>query len=297
MKSHKHIDLSGTPLITALLTLALLLCAASLWSQEEEEGPLRSRMSLSVFQGDGETVTLKALVRARIDQRYTGLPGLTVTFQDLQDTLDQELGQAETNEDGIATLQLPFNQLTGDTADLYSVAAVFDGNEEFEDSDDDMEFTAARLSLEGYEEDSTRYVTVRLTSRGEPVAGEDVALFVKSMINPMPLGRSETDENGEATFEFPPDLPGNPDGTVEIRAFIEDSNDYASLESWLSKEWGIARAIEADGPTRALWSTTPPLWISLIFFAILIFIWGHYLKVIYELFRFKKLADAENQPA
>ena len=38
-------------------------------------------------------------------------------------------------------------------------------------------------------------------SRGEPVAGEDVTLFVKSMINPMPLGRAETDDNGEAVFD------------------------------------------------------------------------------------------------
>jgi len=297
MKSYQPFLISGVPLRALFTVLSLLMIAAVLPAQEEEEGPISSRMSLSVTQGDGAALTLNALLRARIDRRYTGLPNLTVVFQDLRDTLGRELGRAETNEDGIATLPLTYDQLNGDTADLYSVAAIFEGNAAFDDSDDDITFTAAKLWLEGYEEDSTRFVTARLTSRGEPVAGEDVVLYVKSMINPMRLGEEETDASGEATFEFPMDLPGNPDGTIDIRAFIEDSDDFANLENWLSKEWGVVRVVESNGPTRALWSTTPPLWMSLIFFAILLFIWGHYLKVIYELFQFRKLTESENQAA
>jgi len=257
--------------------------------------PLRSRMSLSVWQGDGEMIRLSGLLRARIDRRYVGLSGLPVEFrmQTGEEEEEVSLGQTETDKKGFANLEVPVGTFVWNEDSTITVIADFPGNEEYKESDDDVDFKLLEVEMEGYEEDSSRYVRVRLTSMGEPVPEEDITLYVKSMTLPLEIAEQETDEKGEVVFSFPMDLPGNADGTLDIRAFAEDTDDYGTIEFWLQTEWGEERILAA-GKNRELWSPAPPLWLFLIFIGILAFIWGHYLFVIYELFKFRKAAHARH---
>ncbi len=279
-----------THLIRPFVLLPLLLL---LGSGAFAQDPLRSRMSLSAWQGDGETIRLSGLLRARIDRRYVGLPDLPVEFRMQDGEEEVSLGQAKTNDKGFANLELPVGSFVWKEDSTITVIAEFPGNNEYKGSDDDVDFRLLKVEMEGYEEDSSRYVRVRLTSMGEPVAEEDVKLFVKSMTLPLEIAEEETDEMGEAVFSFPTDLPGNADGTIDIRAFAEDTDDYGTLEYWLQTDWGVERILAA-GKNRELWSPAPPLWLFLAFMGILAFIWGHYLYVIYELFKFRKGARTQH---
>ncbi len=280
------------------LSLAMMLGLLSgnvLLAQEEaeENEPLRTRMSLSAVQGDEDMATCKALVRAKIDGRYTGIPGLEVVFFSITDSLEQELGRATTGMDGIASLRLPKAKLLADTSGAFPIMAVFEGNEEYGDSDDEITIMPASIALEAMEEDSSRTVTATLESMGEPVAETDIYFYVKGLYRPLRVGEGTTDEEGMVSIDFPMDLPGGPEGNVEVLVRLEDDSDFGTVEANLSKAWGTPKLMAGDSPPRELWSPSPPLWLLLTFITLLLIIWGHYLEVIYKLFKLRKKA-AEN---
>lgn len=277
-----------------MLVLLLLGLSVNVWGQEEEEEPeqISSRMSLSAVQRGEDMAELKALARAKIDGRFTGLPGLEVAFFSLSDTLEKELGKATTDEDGIASLSISKSELYADTAGAFMLAARFDGNDEYSDSDDEITITAATIGLEAQEEDSTRMLVATLESRGLPIAEADVYFYVKGTFRPLKIGEATTDEDGMASVEFPAGLPGNPDGSIDMFVRLEEDDTYGTVESGVSEPWGIP-AKESASVTRGLSSPNPPLWLLLTFVALLLIIWGHYLEVIYKLFRLRKKA-AEN---
>ncbi len=278
------------PLFLAMM-LGLLSGNVLLAQEEAEENePLKTRMSLSVVQGDEDMATLKALVRAKIDERYTGLPGLEVVFFSITDSLEQEMGKATTDEDGIAALGLPRAKLLADTSGAFPVMAVFEGNDEFSDSDDEIAFTAAKITLEALEEDSTRTLAATLESSGEPVAEADIYFYVKGLFRPLKIGEATTDEDGMASVEFPADLPGDPEGNLNIIVRLEEDDAFGTVETNMSKAWGVPQEITSGHTPRELWSPSPPLWLLLTFIALLAIIWGHYLEVIYKLFRLRKKA-------
>ena len=276
--------------------MALILIASGLTvgraaaQNEEEKEVLKSRMSLSAVQGDEGMITLRGLVRAKIDGRYTGLPELEVSFLSLNDTLEKPLGSATTNEKGIASLTLARSELLTDTAGIFLLSAVFDGNDEFRGSDDEIGITGARIEASGVEEDSVRTLYFTLSSGGEPVPETDVFVYVKSLFNPLKIGEATTDEDGKGEVEFPTDLPGDADGNLRILVRLEEHESFGTVEANLEQAWGTPVALASTKLPRGLWSPSPPLWLLLTFITLLVIIWGHYLEVIYKLFKLRKKA-------
>ena len=261
-------------------------------AEKEEKKQLRSRMSLSAFQMDDDMITLEAQVRAKIDKRYTGLPGLEVTFHSfLADSLEKEIGTARTNADGIASLNISAAELYRDTADILGLMVAFDGNEDFKSSDDDIEIVVAKMAMEVEEEDSLKVLNVLLESRGEPIVDEDVELFVEGLFNPLKVGEGTTDEDGVARINFPLDLPGDEEGNLQIFARLYDHSDYGTVVSKAVKAWGVPIAEGSTDLPRALWSPSPPLWLLITFIAILVYLWFHYLEAIVKLARMRNRAS------
>ena len=277
--------------LLALILIAIGLTAGRAGAQDEEEKEvLKSRMSLSAVQGDEGMITLRGLVRAKIDGRYTGLPELEVSFLSLNDTLEKPLGSATTNEKGIASLTLARSELLTDTAGIFLLSAVFDGNDEFRGSDDEIGITGARIEASGVEEDSVRTLYFTLSSGGEPVPETDVFVYVKSLFNPLKIGEATTDEDGKGEVEFPTDLPGDADGNLRILVRLEEHESFGTVEANLEQAWGTPVALASTKLPRGLWSPSPPLWLLLTFITLLVIIWGHYLEVIYKLFKLRKKA-------
>lgn len=277
--------------LLALILIAIGLTAGRAGAQDEEEKEvLKSRMSLSAVQGDEGMITLKGLVRAKIDGRYTGLPDLEVSFLSLNDTLEKPLGSATTNEKGIASLTLAKAELLSDTTGTFTLGASFDGNDEFRGSDDEIAITGARIDASGLEEDSVRTVRFTLSSGGEPVTETDVFVYVKSLFNPLKIGEATTDEDGLGEVEFPADLPGDAEGNLRILVRLEEHESFGTVEANVQQAWGTPVAPASTKLPRALWSPSPPLWLLLTFITLLVIIWGHYLEVIYKLFKLRKKA-------
>lgn len=261
---------------------------------DDQNEPISSRMNLTVTQVNGNDYEISALVRARIDDRFTGLSGLEVTFFTYNEDEEKPLGTAVTNNKGIALIKVEDDQILSDTLDMVGFRASFDGNSEYDGSDDELEIIKAEMNINANEETDesgtkSRSVEVILTSQGNPIEEEYIYLYVKSMIRPLLIGEEETDEDGSVTFEFPTDLPGNMDGTIDFYAFIEDNADFGNVKTSLNKDWGIPRIEASPKVERSLSSPNPPLWLLISFIGLLVVIWGHYIEVVIRLFKLKKI--------
>ncbi|MCB9299994.1 MAG: hypothetical protein H6566_05045 [Lewinellaceae bacterium] len=293
MALSKIIKLSWLLLLLGALGLLPNTLIAQDEEGEEEVEQVRSRASLSCVQKNDGVLDLKALIRAKIDDRYTGLPGLEVEFFTTTDTSETSLGKATTDEKGIATFTTNAKEMPRDTGNRMAFYASFEGNEEYSGSDADITLKPASFALEALEEDSSYSIQLTLMSGDEPVAEEDVSLFVKRLFFPLKVGEGSTDEDGMATIDFPTDLPGDAEGNLNIFARLEDSDDYGTVEASVTKAWGIPVSDRLEDQPRALWSPNPPLWMLLTFLVLMVTVWGHYIVIVYKLFQVKK----EGQPS
>ncbi len=259
---------------------------------DEDEGPLSSRTSLSCLQKDDGTIDLNALMRARIDRRYTPLPGLEVEFFATTDSSEVSLGKATTKDNGIATLTIKPDNVPKDTSGRMYLMAQFPGNDEFSDSDDDIEILPARIVLEPIEEDSSRAMQITLLSGDEAVPDEDVSLFVNRMFSRLKVGEATTDEDGTATINVPMDLPGDAEGKLEIIALLEDHDDFGSVRSIMTPAWGDPVSDLSEKLPRALWSPYPPMWMIITFLVLMVAVWGHYVIIFLKLQKVKKEGKA-----
>ena len=289
--------------LSKIIKLSWLICLVGIGlspaylSAQDEEGEepeqLRTRASLSSVQKNNDAISLNMLLRAKIDDRYTGLPGLEVTFYTSTDSSEIELGKATTGEDGVATLTVKGKDIPRDTGNFMAFMAEFEGNDEFKGSDDDIEVLPASIVLEPMEEDSSLALKVILLGDNEPVEDEDIAIFVKRLFSPLKVGEGTTDEEGAAEVSFPMNLPGDNEGNLEIFARLEDHSDFGTVEAVLTKAWGKpVNQLDQELP-KALWSPNPPTWMLLTFIILMVAVWGHYGVIIYKLFQVKKDGEAD----
>jgi hypothetical protein len=272
----------------------LILVFIAMWvlPPAECQEPIRSRFDLTCLQTE-TTIELRGLIRARIDRRYIGLPDLQVEFFAGQEDSMVELGQATTDENGIARLEVDRDNLMTDTSGGLYFSASFTGDDSYSASDGDLTITAAAISLEPVEIDSTYSLRARLTEAGNPVSGEDIYFFIQRLFSPLMLGQASTDDDGIALIEIPPDLPGDPEGNLHFFARIEEDHyKYSNVRSSLTQDWGIPVSDMDIELPRALWSPHPPLWMLITFNVLMLTVWGHYLVIFVKLNGVKK--DGKN---
>lgn len=129
----------------------------------------------------------------------------------------------------------------------------------------------AVLELNLHREGEKNLITARafeMASQGvrNPIAGLDLYFYVDRSFNPLPLGDvfSTTDDNGEATVEFPNDLPGDSVGNVKIIVRIQDSDTYAKTEVSQDIRWGLPQVNDHSENQRSLWAASANAPISLL---------------------------------
>lgn len=275
--------------------IAMALAPVSLIAQEEEgeeAEQLRTRAGLSCVQKNDDAIDLKMLMRAKIDGRYTGLPGLEVLFYAATDSSQVELGKAATNDDGIAVLTIDAKKVPRDTGNRMSFIAEFEGNDQFKGSDDEIEILPAHLLLEPIDEDSSKALLLTLIGNGQPVEDEDISIFVQRLFAPLKVGEGTTDTEGEVDVSFPTDLPGDGEGNLQVFARLDDHSDFGTVEVHMPLPWGKPVAQLSEDLPRALWSPNPPTWMLLTFIVLMTAVWGHYAVIIYKLLQVKKGGEA-----
>lgn len=273
--------------------------AAAVAAPEEVELISPSIELISIQKGDS-SVDLKAVVKAKVEGKMRKLYGLKAQFFLVTDSAETVLGTIVTDRNGFAILNIKGNQLVTNADGTLHFKVSVAGPKNMEAGEGEVTVKRAMLVLTPVKEDNLLSVQLKLvdlsTGEEKPVPETAVGLFVKRSFYPLKLGEGNTDENGEATIEVPNNLPGDPLGNITLLAKLEENETYGNLETASTQKWGVAVSNRIEDQPRALWSSHPPLWMLITFIILMTAVWGHYIVIVYELFRLRKeqpaVADA-----
>ena len=243
-------------------------------------------------QKNDNSVDLKAIVQAKINGTLIKLTGFKIEFTVGTDSSVKKLGEVFTDSKGIAMLNCKADQLVLDTGGRLNFKASFAGKDSIEAAEEVIAVKRARLEITPVKDDSLLTVKLKLidlSSGAEtPVSETDLAVFVKRLFNPLKLGEGKTDEAGEAIVEIPKDLPGDTTGNITLIGKLEENDVYGNLEASIVQKWGTPVSDKIIELPRSLWSSHPPIWMLVTFIILVTAVWGHYIVIIYELFRLRK---------
>lgn len=156
----------------------------------------------------------------------------------------------------------------------------------------------AVLNLTFSEKEGKKLITAKASeltgdSTGIPIPDLDLFFYVDRSFRPLPIGDifNTTDETGEATIEFPEDLPGDTRGNVKIIARIKDSDDYADTEVSKVVQWGVPMVIDHMDNKRTLWaaSANAPIALLLLVNGLIATAWGIIFFILYKIYLISKM--------
>lgn len=267
--------------------------SAAVTTETEAEGPelIAPALDFITIQKP-EGIDLKASLRAKVDGNFIRLHLLKVTFYQVTDSADKELGYVITDRAGVAVFHYKDEAITPSADGKINLKAVFAGNKAMESAEGEVSIKRAKIELTPVKEDSILSVQVKLINVANPsdstLVEVPLSLYVKRTFNPLKIGEGTTDESGLASIEVPADLPGDNTGNITLIGRLDESEDYGIVESSVIQKWGIPVSDADQKQPRALWSSAPPTWMLITFIVLMTTVWGHYIVIIYELFRLRK---------
>lgn len=245
----------------------------------------------SVQHPDG-SFDLKAALKTKVKGASIKLPYLKVSFKLVSDTVEKELGFIITDGQGKAVYSCKPNSINPDKEGKFNFKAVFAGNKSMDPAEAEVTVKKARLEMTPVKEDSLLTVKVKLTDLGTgtetPVDKTTIGIYVKRHFLPLKLGEGTTDETGEASIEIPANLPGDTKGNLTLFARVDEHEIYGNMESAVVQQWGVPVSDQLQKQPRALWSAHPPIWMLVTFIILMGTVWGHYIVIVFELFRLRK---------
>ena len=249
-------------------------------------------LDLTGIQKGDSSVELKATLRAKVKSVFYNLYSLKVAFSVVADSAEKPLGEVVTDGRGIAVLHVSNSQLVMDKEGKVHCKATVSANKSMEAGEAEVTFKRALLTITPVKEDSLLSVHLKLvdisTGTAIPVAQTTLGVFVKRTFYPLKLGEGTTDDNGEADVQIPASLPGDSKGNITLIGKLDENETFGYLESSVSQPWGVPVSDKITEQPRALWSSHPPVWMLITFIVLMVAVWGHYIVIVYELFRLRK---------
>jgi hypothetical protein len=291
--------------IKTYFLLCLLLVPGGLIDAQEapaeeapaQEEPVEPVMEMTYLKDTDGKINLSSSMVNYVNRMPVPLPGLEIEFYAGEDSLVR-LGSAATDAEGHALLVLE-----GDTdlpaGEDRSVRyfAEFKGNDNILPAEFEVYITDVNLEMSLDMVDSVRTISLRAYTLvdGEevPVPDEDVYVYVKRMFNDLPVAEDFLDENGEYVTVLPDDIPGNAEGDIEVIARFNEHYMFGTVEKRQIIPWGVPTQYDFAVTQRTLWTQIAPLWMIITLSILLTGVWGHYIYVVAQLFRLRRIARKE----
>jgi len=282
-----------------IIPIVLLISCYSVVGQEAvaEEEPIEPVMEMTYLKDTYGKINLRSSMINYVNRMPVPLAGLEIVFFAGEDSL-VELGSVQTDEEGLAVLVLEGDpELPAGEDGSVRYFAEYTGTDNILPAEYEVYINDVNLEMSLTLVDSVKTVSLRAYSMvdGEevPVPDEDVYVYVKRMFKDLPLGEDFLDENGEYITEIPDDIPGDVEGNIEIIARFNDHYLYGTVEDRQTIQWGVATQYDFAVSQRTLWTQIAPLWMIITLSVLLAGVWGHYIFVIAQLFRLRKIARKE----
>ncbi len=151
--------------------------------------------------------------------------------------------------------------------------------------------------LKGDSLNQVKATVTKLDSAGTVIPAKDVEVhvYVKKSFGLLPIEGDNltTDENGEATVDFPADLPGDASGNVTVIAKVEDNDELGNLETAKSVKWGIpvSNVQTLDIRTLSASGRYAPWPLVIIVTGLVGIVWGVIIYIFYQLIVIKKSGE------
>lgn len=277
----------------------------------------RVRMSLDYHNHADKSRSLVATLYYIEDRVRNPVVNEPVIFYLGDISEDNMIDSVLTNESGEATLVFEEDdRFEVDENRFFYISAEYRGSKSFTSAKSDAELKDITMELLLSEINGSKTVSVRAYELGNgkefiPVEDGDVNFYVPRLFSDQPIGEGSFND-GKCSIEFPQNIAGDTIGNISIIARIENHDNYGNVERQIQDfRWGSTQPIEEDKslmtieitiPTRALWHTNAPLWMIITLIILLTGVWSHYLFVVYQLYRMKKLSanketvDPESEP-
>ena len=259
---------------------------------EEESSMISPSLEFFTVQKSNNTIDLKAGLKAKVKGTFYNLPLIKITFVQVTEAGDKELGFVITDRAGKAVFNVKSDSLITDKEGKLNFKAVYAGNKQMDAAEEEVIIKKARLEITPVKEDSLLSVTVKLIDVGTgtevPVPETAIGVFIHRSFNPLKIGEGTTDEAGEASVEVPNNLPGDAKGNITLLAKLDENEIYGNLEASVEQKWGTVVSDKIEDQPRALWSSHPPIWMLVTFILLMAAVWGHYVVIVYQLLRLRK---------
>ncbi|KPK84955.1 MAG: hypothetical protein AMS27_08580 [Bacteroides sp. SM23_62_1] len=285
-------------LFTILLAVIILSSSKTSASFREDFSIQESFLEMYYLKTTDDQRMLKiALVRYE-DRMPVALPDCEINFYAGEDSLIY-LGKAMTDREGQVLFHIKeYPGYVQDPEGNIRYSAYFEGNDTLLPAESELYIRDANLTmtLEIMDSVKTIHVSAYYSVNGDtlPAADEDIYFYVKRMFSDLPVGEEFLDENGEALIEFPVDIPGDAEGNLEIIARFDEHYLFGTVEKRENINWGIPTHHETPESYRALWTQIAPVWMIITLTIMLAGVWSHYLFVIIQLVRIRRMAKKSN---
>jgi hypothetical protein len=207
------------------------------------------------------------------------------------------LGTAKTSKTGLAKLIVPADKkyLKDGEGNIVLVAR-FEGTDGLDAEEAEVSFKDLFLELSLAVVDSVRTVTARgytLDSTGTktPVEEVDIAFYIGSMLANMKVEEGAL-SGGEYEFELKEQVPGDPEGNVDVYVMVEDNEVFGNVKQKKSMKWGTTLLEDPNKNDNTLWSEAAPIWMYVVLTILLVGVWANYVYTVINLFKIKKEASS-----
>jgi cytochrome c5 len=136
------------------------------------------------------------------------------------------------------------------------------------------------------------YAKKNLPKDSSLIKDAEVNVFVKRCFGNLQIGKSaQTDNNGEATFDFPKDLPGDKDGNIELIVKVTDDK-LGEFEAQKKLQIGVPTDKPSLTENRAIWNVVAkaPLWLLATYIISVLVVLSILAYLVLNLVKIKKLS-------
>ena len=295
MKTRNHL------LLLVLFLSSVLLNAQEAGADENqaEAEPIEPVMEMTYLKDTDGEINLRSNMVNYVNRMPVPLPGLQIDFYAGEDSL-VTLGSVNTDEEGMAVLTLAKDLVlpAGEDGSVRYFAE-YTGTDNILPAEYEVYVNDVNLEMSLDLVDSIKTVSLRAYTLvdGEevPMPDEDVYVYVARMFSDLPIGEDFLDENGEYVTEVPDDIPGNANGDIEVIARFNDHYLFGTVEKRQTVQWGVPTVYDYAIAQRTLWTQIAPLWMIITLSVLLAGVWGHYIFVVIQIFRLRRIARKEEQ--
>jgi len=273
-------------------SLALSLSLTKVHAQDIDLGEYDFTFNLKTVKNADNSRTLSVDFYAEADRDKYPVYGAEIKFYNVLEDETILLGTSKTTEEGIAQLTLKGETTYLKDEDGYiTFQAAFEGTDQLDAFEAETSVIDLKLSMELNEDEDGKSITLyanAINGAGEevPIEESDVYVYVQGMLTKLKIEDGWIEE-GEYSFDFPKDLPGDKDGNLTIYARIEDNDDYGNVLQSVSAQWGVGPIINPE-KTRKLWTDLGPEWMIVALSVLLVAVWANIVHTIYHLVKIKQ---------